>query len=183
MLQKSKTPSGLTTNCPSPPKTPAPSMHVACNRHLSPGMDVGRAMGNLTASSRRPRCISLSHRIRATQRLVFPLFCCNTSFPGVASVFDTGASAYRLLAIFDSRLLFSLLSMPSANSPCHQRIRAGLSAASQRLDSGGHMQPPFQLANSFQCNAACRPSLPHVFQRASWPELAISPISRSIASA
>ena len=44
-----------------------------------------------------------------------------------------------------------------------KRIRAGLSAASQRLDGGGHMQQPFQLANSFQCNAATRPSLPHVF--------------------
>jgi hypothetical protein len=78
-------------------------------------------------------------------------------------VFDTGASAYRLLAIFDSRLHSSLLSMPSANSPYHQRIRTGLSAASQRLDIGGHMQQPFQLANSFQCNTATRPSLPHVF--------------------
>ena len=51
---KFKTPSGLTTNCPSPPKTPASSMHVACNRHLPPGMDVGRAMGNLTALKQTP---------------------------------------------------------------------------------------------------------------------------------
>jgi hypothetical protein len=80
------------------------SIH-ACrpNTQLSPGMDVGRAMGNLTAQA-NPRCISLAHRIRATQRLVFPLICCNTSFPGATSVFETGASAYSLLAIFDSRL-------------------------------------------------------------------------------
>ncbi len=40
---------------------------------------------------------------------------------------------------------------------------------------------PFSSRISIQCNAATRPSLPHLFQRASWPELAFSPISRSLA--
>ena len=51
---KFKTPSGLTTNCPSPPKTPAPSMHVACNRHLSPGMGCWQSHGQPDSLKQTP---------------------------------------------------------------------------------------------------------------------------------
>lgn len=157
----------IRTNCPLPPKTPTPSMHFACNRHLSPGMDVGRAMGNPTASSKPtmhltgtpnplPRNDWCSHSCAATR--AFPV-----SHPcSTPELLPTASSLYLILDFLHTGILPSAkVTVPSKGFERDCRLYLSGWAV------GAHAAALFSSRIVVQCNAATRPSLPHLFQWAS----------------
>jgi hypothetical protein len=142
---------------------------------LSPGMDAGRVSGNPTASSKHtmPRRTPLR---AATQSLAPRLFDCKHDFPGVTSVFEMGYFC-QLPATYSRYLSLEFLPV----SPIHQlssrtERRLHLSGAGTCSILSALEQHPLHHCHSLQAAA------PHPTP-GSWPKLAPSPISRSLASA